>query len=104
MDLTFVTDYLWANKTVPVLIYNNDGEKLFSINLGNEFGDDATQPQFDSLRDQMALRFDPIKFEDEGHVIYYDESTRLKNSRRPCLSLFHLSFRNGIKQRLYQYF
>ena len=35
MDLTFVTDYLWANKTVPVLIYNNDGEKLFSINLGN---------------------------------------------------------------------
>ena len=24
MDLTFVTDYLWANKTIPVLIYNNN--------------------------------------------------------------------------------
>ena len=63
MDLTFENaDYLWANKTVPVpLIYNNDGEKLFSINLGNEFGDDATD-QFDSLRDQMASVV--IKFED----------------------------------------
>ena len=87
MDLTFVTDYLWANKTVPVLIYNNDGEKLFSINLGNEFGDDATQPQFDSLRDQMASRFDPIKFEDEGHVIYYDESTRLKELKEAMSEL-----------------
>ena len=78
MDLTFVTDYLWSNKTVPVLIYNNSGDRLFSINLGDALAQDASDAEYDSLRDQMASRFDPIIFEDEGHIIYYDESTRLK--------------------------
>ncbi len=88
MDLTFVTDYLWANKTVPVLIYNNKGEKLFSINLDDDFiEDEATQTQFDSLRDQMASRYTPIRFEDEGHVIYYNESTRLKELKEAMSEL-----------------
>ena len=78
MDLTFVTDYLWSNKTVPVLIYNNSGDRLFSINLGDAVAQDASDAEYDNLRDQMASRFDPIIFEDEGHIIYYDESTRLK--------------------------
>ena len=78
MDLTFVTDYLWSNKTVPVLIYTNSGDRLFSINLGEALAQDASDAEYDSLRDQMASRFDPIIFEDEGHIIYYDESTRLK--------------------------
>ena len=78
MDLTFVTDYLWSNKTVPVLIYTNSGDRLFSINLGDAVAQNASDAEYDSLRDQMASRFDPIIFEDEGHIIYYDESTRLK--------------------------
>ncbi len=78
MDLTFVTDYLWSNKTVPVLIYNNSGDRLFSINLGDALAPEASDADYDSLRDQMTSHFDPIIFEDEGHIIYYDESTRLK--------------------------
>ena len=87
MDLTFVTDYLWANKTVPVLIYNNSGEKLFSINLGDAIGPNATEEEFNNLRDSMASRFDPIKFEDEGHIIFYDESLRLKELKKAMTEL-----------------
>lgn len=87
MDLTFVTDYIWANKTVPVLIYNNSGEKLFSINLGDAIPPEASDAEFDSLRDMMASRFDPIRFEDEGHVIYYDESLRLKELKNAMSEL-----------------
>ncbi len=87
MDLTFVTDYLWANKTVPVLIYNNSGEKLFSINLGDAVGPNATDEQFNNLRDSMASRFEPIRFEEEGHIIYYDESLRLKELKRAMTEL-----------------
>jgi signal transduction histidine kinase len=87
MDLTFVTDYLWANKTVPVLIYNNHGEKLFGINLGDLDAPSTTPVQFDSLRDVMAERFEPIKFEEEGHIIYYDESRRLKELKQAMAEL-----------------
>ncbi len=87
MDLTFVTDYLWANKTVPVLIYNNFGEKLFSINLGDAIGPDATPDQYDVLRDSMASRFEPIRFEDEGHIIFYAESLRLKELKKAMTEL-----------------
>ena len=87
MDLTFVTDYLWANKTVPVLIYNNSGEKLFSINLGEAIREGATDEEFNNLRDSMASRFEPIRFEDEGHIIYYDESLRLRELKEAMTEL-----------------
>ena len=43
MDLTFVTDYLWSNSTVPVLIYDDYGRKLYDINL------ESGLTNFDSL-------------------------------------------------------
>lgn len=82
MDLTFVTKFIWSNKTVPVLIYNSEGERLFSLNLGEDFEENASDAEYHSLRDEMSSRFEPIHFEDEGHFIYYDESTRLKELRK----------------------
>jgi signal transduction histidine kinase len=81
MDLTFVTDYLWSNKTVPVLIYDDSGRKLYDINLG------AKVSNFDSLRDEMASRFEPIRFEEVGHTVYYDESVRLKELKEAMAEL-----------------
>ena len=72
MDLTFVTDYLWSNTTVPVLIYDDAGTKLYDINL------DPSISNYDSLRTKMSSRFDPIYFEEVGQTVYYDESLRLK--------------------------
>ena len=72
MDLTFVTDYLWSNTTVPVLIYDDAGTKLYDINL------DPSISNYDSLRAKMSSRFDPIYFEEVGQTVYYDESLRLK--------------------------
>lgn len=81
MDLTFVTDYLWSNSTVPVLIYDDFGRKLYDINL--ELG----ITNFDSLRDEMASRFPPIRFEEVGQTVYYDESLRLKDLKRAMADL-----------------
>ncbi|PCJ81906.1 MAG: hypothetical protein COA49_02785 [Bacteroidetes bacterium] len=81
MDLTFVTDYLWSNTTVPVLIYDDDGRKLYGINLG------IKGSNFDSLRDEMASRFDPIRFDEVGHTVYYDESVRLKELKQAMSEL-----------------
>ena len=64
-----------------------DLEKLFSINLGDAIPPEASDAEFDSLRDMMASRFDPIRFEDEGHVIYYDESLRLKELKKAMSEL-----------------
>ena len=81
MDLTFVTDYLWSNKTVPVLIYDNAGNKLYDINL------DPSISNYDSLRTKMSSRFDPIYFEEVGQTVYYDESLRLKELKTAMAEL-----------------
>ena len=81
MDLTFVTDYLWSNTTVPVLIYDDSGSKLYDINL------EPSISNFDSLRDQMASRFEPIYFEEVGQSVYYDESVRLRELKTAMAEL-----------------
>ncbi|MBT5147797.1 MAG: HAMP domain-containing histidine kinase [Flavobacteriales bacterium] len=81
MDLTFVTDYLWSNSTVPVLIYDDYGRKLYDINL------ESGLTNFDSLRDEMASRFNPIRFKEVGQTVYYDESLRLKDLKTAMADL-----------------
>ena len=81
MDLTFVTDYLWSNTTVPVLIYDDSGSKLYDINLNQSI------TNYDSLRDQMASRFDPIYFEEVGQTVFYDESVRLRELKTAMAEL-----------------
>lgn len=81
MDLTFVTEFLWSNKTVPVLIYDDSGRKVFDINLESKrnAGRDLTPEEYDKIRDKMSARFEPIRLDEVGHTIYYDESVRLRD-------------------------
>ena len=93
MDLTFVTEFLWSNKTVPVLIYNDAGRKIFDINLESKrtANRDLTPAEYDKIRDKMSARFEPIRLDEVGHTIYYDESVRLrdlKNAMSELISSF----------------
>lgn len=74
MDLTFVTDYLWANKTIPVLITDRNDSILYRINLPPKRMFDRNYT--DSLKQVMAERNAPIFLKDVGHTIYYNESYR----------------------------
>ncbi len=69
MDLTFVTDYLWSNRTIPVLIYDEDNTLLYDLNV-------STGLDRDSLRQAMASQNEPIRFEDVGHTVFWNESVR----------------------------
>ena len=69
MDLTFITDYLWSNKTIPVLIYDANDELLYQVNIP----EDAS---LDSLKGVMSAANDPIVFNNVGHTVYWDESVR----------------------------
>ena len=69
MDLTFVTDYLWSNRTIPVLIYDEDNALLYDLNV-------STGLDRDSLRQAMASQNEPIRFEDVGHTVFWNESVR----------------------------
>ena len=74
MDLTFVTDYLWSNKTIPVLICDARDSILYRINLPPAKMFDKAYT--DSIRTVMAERNAPILLRDVGHTIYYNESYR----------------------------
>ena len=69
MDLTFITDYLWSNKTIPVLIFDESDELLYRVNV--DLGVDL-----DSLKSTMRAANEPIVFNDVGHTIYWSESLR----------------------------
>ena len=81
LDLTFVTEFLWSNTTVPVLIYDDAGRKVFDINLEEKRNatSDLTPGEYDKIRDKMSSRFEPIRLDEVGHTIYYDESVRLRD-------------------------
>jgi signal transduction histidine kinase len=69
MDLTFVTDYLWSNKTIPVLIFDERDELLYRVNVPKGV-------DLDSLKASMRAANEPIVFDDVGHTIYWSESVR----------------------------
>lgn len=71
-NLTFVTDYIWGNSTIPILIYDEKGELWNSANLPEE---DAANPRFvDSLFVVMKEKYDPIRFPEVGLKVYYNDS------------------------------
>lgn len=89
MDLFFVTEYLWSNKTIPVLIYDGNDSILYQINIPQDRRGDRVYT--DSLRQEMARRNDPILLKDVGHTIYYNESYRfseLKAVMRDLINSF----------------
>jgi hypothetical protein len=69
MDLTFITDYLWSNRTIPVLIYDENDRLLYDLNV-------LKRVNRDSLREAMRSRNEPIIFEGVGHTVYWNESVR----------------------------
>ena len=92
MDLTFVTDYLWSNKTIPVLIYDDSDELLYRVNVPENMN-------LDSLKSAIQTDNDPIVFEDVGHTIYWSESVRFSELKDVivfiylyCNSILHSLF------------
>ena len=71
MDLTFITDYLWSNKTIPVLIFDESDELLYQVNVDRGVN-------LDSLKATMRAANEPIVFNDVGHTIYWSESLRFR--------------------------
>ncbi|MFT6279477.1 MAG: signal transduction histidine kinase [Flavobacteriales bacterium] len=89
-DLTFITEYLWSNKTIPVLIYNGKDSLLYKINVREPKGVNLLQFT-DSLKNVMKERNEPIQLTDVGHTIYYNESYRfseLKDVMEDLISSF----------------
>lgn len=82
MDLTFVTDFLWANRTIPVLIYEAGDQLRYEVNVPE--GVDR-----DSLRDVMEARNGAIVFSEVGTQVYWDESVRLSELREVMDDLIH---------------
>jgi len=84
MDLTFVTEFLWANKTIPVLIVDDEGKELYAVNI-------ASDVNRDSLRMAMESSHAPIVFQEVGHRVYWSQSTRfneLKSTMQDLINSF----------------
>lgn len=79
-DLTFITEYLWSNKTIPVLIYNAKDSLLYKINVRQPEGSNV-KAFTDSLKQVMKEQNEPIQLTDVGHTIYYNESYRFSELR-----------------------
>ena len=87
MDLTFSTDFLVGNKTVPVLILNDDGEVLYHVNVPPPPLGSDREAYFDSVRVHQMGTNPPIRFEEVGQTIYYSESVRLRELREAMSEL-----------------
>lgn len=82
MDLTFITDYLWSNKTIPVLIYDENDELLYQVNVEKGV-------RLDSLKEAMRRENEPIEFEDVGHTVYWNESLRFSELKEVMQDLIN---------------
>lgn len=82
MDLTFVTDFLWSNRTIPVLIYDANDQLLYDVNVPNG-------ANRDSLRHVMDQRNGAIVFPEVGTQVYWDESVRFSELRAVMDDLIH---------------
>ena len=87
MDLTFSTDFLVGNKTVPVLILNDDGEVLYHVNVPPPPLGSDREAYFDSVWVHQMGTNPPIRFEEVGQTIYYSESVRLRELREAMSEL-----------------
>ena len=71
-DLTFITEYLWSNTTIPVLIYDEHGKLWNSVNL--PAGKENNKTYIDSLYQVVKKKNAPIELNEVGLKIYYDDS------------------------------
>jgi len=82
MDLTFITDYLWSNRTIPVLIYDENDQLLYDLNV-------PQSTDRDSLKFAMLAHNEPIVFEDVGHTVYWNESVRFSELKEVMQDLIN---------------
>ncbi|MDA0302810.1 MAG: HAMP domain-containing sensor histidine kinase [Bacteroidetes bacterium] len=82
MDLTFITDYLWSNRTIPVLIYDENDRLLYDLNV-------PKSQSRDSLKQAMLAQNDPILFEGVGHTVYWNESVRFSELKEVMQDLIN---------------
>jgi signal transduction histidine kinase len=75
-DLTFITEYIWSNTTIPVLIYDDHGRLWNSVNLPE--GRETDKQYIDSLRTAVKQKNEPITLAEVGLKIYYDDSRLFK--------------------------
>ena len=87
MDLTFSTDFLVENKTVPVLIMDDGGRVLYDVNIPDPPEGMEASAYFDSLRRHEMGKNPPIRFDEVGQTIYYSESRRLRELREAMSEL-----------------
>ena len=71
-DFTFITEFLWKNTTIPVLIYDDQGKLWNSVNL--PAGKEKDIVYIDSLYKAMRGKNEPIELSEVGQKIYYDDS------------------------------
>ncbi len=72
-DLTFITNFLWENTTIPVLMYDENGKLWNSVNL--PAGKENDSLYIDSLKVAIiAKNNEPIELIGVGQTIYYDDS------------------------------
>lgn len=88
-DFTFITEFLWNNTTIPVLIYDESGKLENSVNLPD--GKENDQSYIDSLFKAMSKKNEPIVLTEVGQKIYYDDSrlfTQLQNTMDDLINSF----------------
>jgi len=71
-EFELATEILRSNTTIPVMIADNMGKVLFSSNLDESRLQDDNY--LDSLLNAMRLRHKPIRLEEVGQNIYYNDS------------------------------
>jgi two-component system, sporulation sensor kinase D len=88
-DFTFITDFLWNNTTIPVLIYEENGKLWNSVNLPT--GKENDTVYIDSLYTAMSKKNEPIVLAEVGQRIYYDDSrlfTQLQHTMDDLINSF----------------
>ncbi len=89
-DLTFITSFLWSNTTIPVLIYDENGQLWNSVNL--PAGMDKDKEYIDSLQKTIKSKGNkPIELTEVGQKIYYDDSrlfTQLQSTMDDLINSF----------------
>ncbi len=88
-DFTFITEFLWKNTTIPVLIYDDQGRLWNSVNL--PLGKEKDDAYIDSLYKVVSKKNEPIVLSEVGQKIYYDDSrlfTQLQETMDDLINSF----------------
>ena len=79
-DLTFVTNFLFNNTTIPVFIENESGPN-YDKNIPAPPPGVSKEEHLERWRLASKEKYPPIRFDDVGQTVYYSESVRLTELR-----------------------